>query len=174
MAICHTMTASEGNSAPKATARHWTVVADSKGVSDTPVLQSLKDWYSGNASFKIGGKRLEEWCAFAKQEEQVVGSQTTTMASTKEEVVSTVASALVHQRLMTTRTGEFGWVPHAALPGDHICILLGCSTPLLLRQVGKEKRYQLIGTSYVHGIMHGEAMQGLEDGRYELEDFTIC
>ena len=46
-----------------------------------------------------------------------------------------------------------------------VAILLGCNVPYLLRECkedvkgsGEGKRYQLIGTCYVHGIMNGEVM----------------
>lgn len=46
--------------------------------------------------------------------------------------------------------------------GDIICILLGCTVPVVLKEV-KEPRipglYQLVGEAYIHGMMDGEAVQ---------------
>lgn len=37
-----------------------------------------------------------------------------------------------------------------------------------------EERWLSLGDAYVHGIMDGEAMEGLEKGRYEVRGFEIC
>ena len=43
--------------------------------------------------------------------------------------------------------------------GDVVCILLGCSVPVLLRPSTDQKScYEVVGESYVHGVMEGEAM----------------
>lgn len=43
--------------------------------------------------------------------------------------------------------------------GDQLWIIAGADIPLLLRPLSNGK-YQLVGQAYVHGIMHGEALQG--------------
>ena len=50
-------------------------------------------------------------------------------------------------------------------PGDVAVVLFGAPLCLILRPVGH--RYQLVGDAYVHGIMHGELVEGLEpkDGK---------
>jgi hypothetical protein len=56
------------------------------------------------------------------------------------------------------RRGElYGMAPQAALKGDIICILFGCSVPVVLRQVSGDQ-YHFIGECYVHGIMDGESL----------------
>lgn len=56
--------------------------------------------------------------------------------------------------------------------GDVVCILFGCSFPVVLRR--KEKRYVLIGEIYVFGAMKGEMMENLGNrGKEEGEEFVI-
>ncbi|KAH8746995.1 hypothetical protein F5882DRAFT_422580 [Hyaloscypha sp. PMI_1271] len=43
-------------------------------------------------------------------------------------------------------------------PGDTICVILGCSTPVVLRQ--KEEHYLLVADAVTPGFMSGEAVQG--------------
>jgi hypothetical protein len=53
-------------------------------------------------------------------------------------------------------------IPQDARVGDHICILYGCSVPVVLRkhQASEDSNYwQLVGDAYVHGIMDGEAIK---------------
>lgn len=49
-----------------------------------------------------------------------------------------------------------GLAPVGSMPGDAICVVQGCSIPLVMRPKGDH--WILIGESYVHGIMDGEAM----------------
>jgi hypothetical protein len=39
---------------------------------------------------------------------------------------------------------------------------------------GEGERWVTLGDAYVHGFMAGEAVVGLERGRYELRRFEIC
>jgi hypothetical protein len=56
-------------------------------------------------------------------------------------------------------------------PDDLICVLLGCLVPVALRRVGTH--YEFIRSVYLDGIMLGEAMEALERGEVELEDFEL-
>lgn len=39
-----------------------------------------------------------------------------------------------------------------------VCILFGCNVPVILRQDSQTGRYELVGESYIYGIMEGEAL----------------
>jgi hypothetical protein len=45
--------------------------------------------------------------------------------------------------------------------GDLICILFGCSVPVILRK-HKDGFYEFVGESYIYGKMDGEAFAGLD------------
>jgi hypothetical protein len=62
----------------------------------------------------------------------------------------------MHRRFMSTTAGRVGLAHWAAEQGDKICVLLGCSVPLIIRREGKEDRYELIGECYVHGKWKGK------------------
>lgn len=80
--------------------------------------------------------------------------------------------ALKRRRLFYSKEGYFGVGPAVMQPGDIVCILFGAQVPFILRR--KDSRYQLVGESYVHGIMYGEAIKMLEDGELEKQAFSIC
>lgn len=85
---------------------------------------------------------------------------------------------------MTTEKGYLGWGPdnvygneHDQMRvGDFIVILLGCSTPLVVRPCDEvaSGMYRVVGEAYVHGLMEGEAIEGLTAGEYCVEDFVFC
>jgi len=68
-------------------------------------------------------------------------------------------------RLRTGLEGNFmGLVPRNAQVGDQICIMYGCSVPVLLRphrQSATKVCWQLVGEAYVDGIMEGQAMSSI-------------
>jgi len=80
--------------------------------------------------------------------------------------------ALKQRRLFYSKKGYFGLGPAVMQPGDIVCVLFGAQVPFILRR--KDSRYQLVGESYVHGIMYGEAIKMLEDGELEKQTFSIC
>lgn len=65
-----------------------------------------------------------------------------------------------HPGYEETGWGRLGLAPKAAKQGDIICILFGCSVPVLLRKRGEEHEdgYIFIGECYLHGVMDGEAV----------------
>jgi hypothetical protein len=72
-----------------------------------------------------------------------------------------------------TERGYIGMVPHLSKVGDIVCVFFGAQVPFVLRSIdldqGSTERYQLVGESYIHGIMDGQAF-GLD---YDETDFTL-
>jgi hypothetical protein len=54
--------------------------------------------------------------------------------------------------------------PEEAQEGDLICILLGSEFPFILRMIDYD-HYRLTGECYLRGIMDGETMKDVEEGR---------
>lgn len=92
--------------------------------------------------------------------------------------------AVVFRRSLTKlrRCGRLALVPGSAHSGDLVCILFGCSVPVILRRLQDQTidvnevvdkvttkinrpLYQLIGECYVHGVMEGEAFNIRHDAR---------
>ncbi|KAG8530612.1 uncharacterized protein KY384_004650 [Bacidia gigantensis] len=73
-----------------------------------------------------------------------------------------VAYQLMHaadgRRLCLTKSGRLGWVPLTSEEGDAISVLSGSQAAIVLRHQ-EDNRYQVIGGSYIHGIMDGEALK---------------
>ena len=91
-----------------------------------------------------------------------------------QQIVHFLASfqqATANRRFFVTGEGHMGLGPRLTEPGDLVCVLLGSQVPFILRKV--ENHCMLIGECYCHGIMEGEAVQGLEDGEVALQDFHI-
>ena len=71
----------------------------------------------------------------------------------------------------TTHCGLAGLAPLTANVGDAVCLLAGGQVPFILRKV--DQRYQMVGETYVHGIMNGAKWMELEHRDVENEDFVL-
>lgn len=74
---------------------------------------------------------------------------------------------------ITTTKGYFGLARLGVERGDSVCVLLGCSVPVILRKNADGQSYRFIGESYIHGVMDGEVMDWLKEGKYSLESMCI-
>ena len=77
--------------------------------------------------------------------------------------VHRVQEVVLNRRLVNTKDGRLGLVPYLAKKRDLVCILFGCSVPIVLRgqkdaTTGRDY-FHFIGECYIHGIMEGEALE---------------
>ncbi|KAM0795427.1 heterokaryon incompatibility protein-domain-containing protein [Usnea florida] len=77
-----------------------------------------------------------------------------------------IHGACRNRSFITTKEGYIGLAPSETKPGDQICILLGCRIAMILRPAS-HSQHQVVGESYVHGLMDGEAFLGPFPGKYQ-------
>jgi hypothetical protein len=63
------------------------------------------------------------------------------------------------RNMVVTSKGYIGAVPEQAQQSDLVCILFGCSVPVVLRKRKEENCYSFIGECYLHGFMDAEAIE---------------
>jgi hypothetical protein len=76
-----------------------------------------------------------------------------------------------NRRLVQTSNGHWGLVPAITLFGDVVAILMGCSLPVIMRRINEV--YFIVGEAYIDRMSNGEAMKGMQEGRWALQDFDI-
>lgn len=76
-----------------------------------------------------------------------------------------------HLSIFKTSEGHIGLGPKGMANGDIICVLMGYRLPVVLRDVGSG--YQLVGDCYIQGLMDGEALKLVEEGKAEISTFRI-
>ncbi|KAF9876859.1 hypothetical protein CkaCkLH20_05705 [Colletotrichum karsti] len=70
------------------------------------------------------------------------------------------ASSIKGERFFTTKKGYCGTSTPLVKPGDLICIIPSVQTPLVIRRVEEtDDAFRIIGSSYVYGMMYGEAFK---------------
>ncbi|KAK0514619.1 hypothetical protein JMJ35_003236 [Cladonia borealis] len=72
------------------------------------------------------------------------------------------------RKLFSTLSGHIGVGDGTLEPGDLVCVFLGGETPFIIRPV--DQKYKFVGECYLHGIMHGEA---LEEGLKRRQLITL-
>ncbi|KAH8679988.1 heterokaryon incompatibility protein-domain-containing protein [Tricladium varicosporioides] len=76
-----------------------------------------------------------------------------------------------NRRLFITDNGYIGLGPVKMRKGDQICILYGCSVPIVLRKVNGG--VILVGEAYLHGLMDGEALALVEEKIFFEMEWSI-
>ena len=76
---------------------------------------------------------------------------------------ASLAEAAYYRAVFHTKDGHTGLGPRCAQSGDIVAILYGCVRPMVMRPLPEPGTYRLLGTSYVYGIMDGEAIRRLKE-----------
>ena len=78
-----------------------------------------------------------------------------------------VDDSCLGRSFISTREGYIGLAPKTTKVGDIVCVLLGSSTPMVLRAT-EDGHYKVVGQCYVHGLMYGEALLGPLPERFQF------
>jgi hypothetical protein len=87
--------------------------------------------------------------------------RTRALAKTFREFREAFKTAMLNCRLCWTKKGHLGLVPRFAREGDLVAVVSRSTMPLVVRPAGVKPCgpiHELIGESYVEGIMDGEVM----------------
>lgn len=79
---------------------------------------------------------------------------------------SAVGNLCRNRSFFVTNDGYFGLAPPGTQKGDVICVLLGCELPLIVRPM--VDTYLLVGSCYVYGMMLGEMLECVDEGRLRI------
>lgn len=82
-----------------------------------------------------------------------------------------VSAGMPQYAAFVTKRGYVGWARKGLREGDEVCVLPACPAPVLLRDVGGRSIH--LGSCYVEGLMHGEAMSCVREGSAQLRTFHI-
>ncbi|KAL5383548.1 hypothetical protein DPSP01_005942 [Paraphaeosphaeria sporulosa] len=85
-------------------------------------------------------------------------------------------SVVYGRSFVVTERGYFGFAPNSCREGDVVAVLFGSKSPCILRPgnrpkdpeiTKKDAEWRMMGTAYIHGIMHGECL-GTDESREEV------
>lgn len=130
-------------------------------------FRRFDSWFDCNKALLIRGHTLKELCQPKKPQDRPhargvnLGEE-----GFVRRLHDTTGSDRMSRRLCTTRNGHVGMAPLRARRQDAICVLFGCSVPLVLREQSGG-HYQFVGECFLDGFMNGEIL----DRR--SEDFVL-
>lgn len=184
--------------------KRWLQMADAKGkVNDKPLSEPL--WRTLVADRGTNGHNPPPYYrrAFenalsrqAKQAHLVTHKllQDGNLPSVTGEYLRRVQAVTYNKKLIRTKRARpglesdeasrgratgLGLVPEETQRGDLICILFGCSVPVVLHKMEdppskcEGTQYQLVGEAYVHGMMDGEALEVQRGEKIKSQLFEI-
>lgn len=121
---------------------------------------------------KIVGTRPESLsCVITGPREQQPANMNVIGAQYSATVLTGLVAAIKDRKVFHTKNGYVGIGPESVWIGDQVCVAFGCNMPVLLRPEGSY--YKHVGTSYVVGLMEGEAMTDLRNGKRQSQRFEI-
>ncbi|KAI9706846.1 MAG: hypothetical protein M1820_004625 [Bogoriella megaspora] len=107
------------------------------------------------------GREILDTLISSKGNSFLTGEETTQMPESTPRYYMQVRRFCYARSVFRTSHGHIGLAPSAAQPGDQVCSLLGCRSPLLLRPLdGNGHQYRLLGECYIDGEMANEAILG--------------
>ncbi|MCJ1404110.1 hypothetical protein MMC11_007335 [Xylographa trunciseda] len=84
------------------------------------------------------------------------------------------ANAGEYRKFFITKKHSMAIGPQAMQSGDLVCVLFGGQTPFVLRPRPESDYHVFIGECYIHGWMHGEAIEEWQQGKLHKECFTLA
>lgn len=145
------------------------------GYRKSNVPTSLAVWFQSNKKLLVQGRTLEEiFCEgslhtpLPRWKDFNSGS----LQHFRERMYDTVGT--LARRLTVTTKGYLGMAASRAEQGDLVCVLFGCSIPVILRERKGDEvgTFDFIGECYLDGFMNGDALEK-EHGFHE-EEFHIA
>ncbi|KAK3352565.1 heterokaryon incompatibility protein-domain-containing protein [Lasiosphaeria hispida] len=153
-----------------------------------PDAETIQWWYDNEeyTAFRLSRREDHETTWMFPSADQRISSSQRLIGSGTPQISSVIYKAIedftyefqrgyAFRKLFTTETGLLGLGPVTARPGDEVWVVSGSETPLLLRRRCNPEsdecksgcdndahRFELVGAVYVHGIMNGEAVAGME------------
>jgi len=127
--------------------------------------------FAGNAEFTIAGRKMSEY--FIKEPNFEALARNLPML---RHALNARDRINLYRRMFTTSEKGFVGIGMQEIQrGDVICILFGCSMPIVLRQVGGEGggHWVVVGECYVHGVMEGEGLEVLRREEVQEQEFEI-
>ena len=124
---------------------------------------------TGNKDLQLGGRSFRTY--FPSE----AGSASTIFTTNDgNNALQQFSSVIDGRMLIITAQGYFGQARMTAQRCDVVCILMGCSVPVILRKRVDGLSYELISDAYIHGVSDGEAEEWLAAGDYSLVDLRIA
>ena len=144
----------------------------SQAESNASTLTELQEWYQWTKTLKIQGRSFE---SILRDSHQTITDFSGPPPNDDEFIQDSFIGRFwdtimrLSLRLMATCAGNVGMVSERAMRGDSVCVLYGCSVPVLLRRCDDSDSFVFVGECYLDGYMDGSIL-----GKKEFEERRFC
>lgn len=131
---------------------------------ETIAPKEFKDWFDATQSLLIHGLSLERILGDSQEIADIVAAGPGSKAPNQDEYIQETffnrffdTVVRLSLRLMVSDNGHIGLTTGKAEKGDLVCVLFGCSVPVLLRRKpNSEDDWSFVGECFLDGFMNGE------------------
>lgn len=97
------------------------------------------------------------------------------LSGLQNQIMTSISLMASGSRRYAVTGKSIGFVPASTEPGDAVCILAGCTVPVVLRKTTwlNNDDWVLVGECYVEGLMEGEFMKAMMDSGTLVEPSHI-
>lgn len=142
------------------------LVIESPAAISNPPAQELQEWLEWTRSLQIHGRSFERILRDSLDQDQAeTDRDSTSPAPNQDEYFHDTFFGRFYDivvrlslRLMVSQNGRIGMVSEKAKKGDLICVLYGCSVPVILRDSGHGDSVTFVGECFLDGCMDGSAL----------------
>ncbi|KAK6446924.1 hypothetical protein FP744_10003174 [Trichoderma asperellum] len=106
-----------------------------------------------------GWPTLAEWRAYCKRYIFSESAEPLEILNSSHYLDDMVSGRCGRRVYMETEEGYIGLGPRGCKPGDIICVIPGCNSPVVLRGTD-DGDFRLMGSSFVYGLNDGQALIG--------------
>lgn len=114
-------------------------------------------------------KRAESLCS--KLDENGITLEAATECNSKYR--ENLPGSVRGHRVAVLDDGSLALCPSSTMKGDMMVVFPGVEMPFVLRQRPRDDRYQMVGPAFVDGIMDGELMDAVQEGKYQLQTIVM-
>lgn len=143
---------------------------------NSEIPAGFRAWFDRNNLLRIRGYPLESIVHYIALDEKWILENENLISVLDPQVMNSFTGRFhdilvrTPRRLMVGKNGFLGLAPDKSQKGDMVCILFGCSVPVVLRKIADGTKFACIGECFVDGYMSGEA---IGDNRFQETSFCI-
>ncbi|KAM0264110.1 hypothetical protein ACHAQJ_000855 [Trichoderma viride] len=106
-----------------------------------------------------GWPSLAEWKSYCEKHIFADSAEPLEALNFSHYLDNMVSGRCARRMFIETEEGYIGLGPRGCKPGDIICVIPGCNSPVVLRPT-IDGNFQLVGESFVYGLNDGQALLG--------------
>jgi hypothetical protein len=142
---------------------------DGSALGNSIIKAYINTMFSGRISAR--GRLTDEFLASMFKLTGLPNAPDST-AEARDAACKALEAGMRQRKLAITKYGYIGAVANETQVGDFVCVLFGCSVPVVLRKT-LDQSYLFVGEAYLHRFMDAEAIAFQVKGLLKEHSFLL-